>query len=190
VEKLRAKGNARGLVKALRYQQDPGVRRAAAEALGRIGDARAVKPLMIALRYARDPDVRTAASKALGQSGAPAVEPLFAALKNPLSGVRSAVVGALAQTGALAVGPLTVALRDRDEGVRRAAMEALAKLYRSSTLDDDHRRRILALDGTLISSKHHDARGSHFDTGSAQGCHHSDFPASHTDETRQLKFTL
>jgi len=41
---------SRGLIKALRYQKDTGISGVAAEALGRIGDARAVEPLIAALK--------------------------------------------------------------------------------------------------------------------------------------------
>jgi HEAT repeat protein len=58
------------------------VRKAAAEALGKIGDTRAVEPLIAALKT-RDSDVRQAAAEALGKIGdARAVEPLIAALKD------------------------------------------------------------------------------------------------------------
>jgi len=44
VEKLEKKKNVKGLIKALRHE-DVHVRWSAAEALGEIGDARAVEPL-------------------------------------------------------------------------------------------------------------------------------------------------
>ena len=37
VEKLKAKGNVKGLIKALDYKKDASVRRAAAKALGKSG---------------------------------------------------------------------------------------------------------------------------------------------------------
>jgi HEAT repeat protein len=50
VSKLGAKGDDMGLIKALTYQKDASVRRLAAFALGKIGDDRAVKPLVAALK--------------------------------------------------------------------------------------------------------------------------------------------
>jgi hypothetical protein len=61
--------------------EDTSLRKGAADALGRIKDARAVEPLITALKDV-DLDVREAAASALGQIGTPADEPLLAALKN------------------------------------------------------------------------------------------------------------
>jgi len=55
------------------------MRSGAAEALGRIGDARAVESLIKALNDA-DGDVRRSAAEALGRIGEPAVESLIKAL--------------------------------------------------------------------------------------------------------------
>ena len=58
------------------------VRKFAAKALFKIGDARAVEPLIVALKDS-DIDVRCAAAEALGKIGdARAVEPLIGALRN------------------------------------------------------------------------------------------------------------
>jgi len=64
VKKIEAKRDVKGLIKALRYEQDAKVRRDAARALGRIGDARAVEPLINALKDGVV-DVREAAAQAL-----------------------------------------------------------------------------------------------------------------------------
>jgi len=60
---------------------DKNVRKVAAGALGQIGDARAIEPLIAALKGA-DNDVREAAADALIKIGAPTVEPLIAALRS------------------------------------------------------------------------------------------------------------
>ena len=60
VKKLIAKGNVKGLIKALGYDKDRIVRVNAVEALGKIGDTRAVEPLIAALKD-KDKDVRIAA---------------------------------------------------------------------------------------------------------------------------------
>jgi HEAT repeat protein len=97
------------------------VRQAAAEALGKIGDARVVEPLIAALKDT-DKDVRQAAAVALGKIGdARAVEPLIAALKDEERDVRAVATEALVKIGTLAVEPLIAALKDRDSDVRQAA---------------------------------------------------------------------
>ncbi len=50
IDKLKAKGNVRGLIKALGYTKNWLVREKAAEALGKIRDPRAVEPLSNALK--------------------------------------------------------------------------------------------------------------------------------------------
>lgn len=104
-------------------------RRTAAEALGKIGDARAVEALCNALR---DPDryVCKNAAEALVRIGTPAVEPLCAALLNDAVLVgRAAAAEALGKIGgAHAVEPLCAALKDENEDVRRAAAEALVEI--------------------------------------------------------------
>ena len=79
VAKLAAKQDVPGLIKALGYPKDSSVRVAAAQALGQIGDARVLEPLAAALKDS-EWIVRDAAAKALEKIGAPAVEPLAAAL--------------------------------------------------------------------------------------------------------------
>lgn len=64
VERLRAEADVPGLVKALRHRV-PRVRASAASALGEVGDARALEPLLSALAD-RDASVWTAAHSALG----------------------------------------------------------------------------------------------------------------------------
>jgi len=102
---------------------DVWLRGGAAEALGKTGDARAVEPLIAALD--RDsPD----AAKALGMIGdARAVDPLVRALTRE-DYMLDAVTRALAQIGAPAVQPLIAALGDQDGRVRYAANKALAKI--------------------------------------------------------------
>ena len=130
VEKMKARRDVNGLIKALRYRKDKGVRQAAAEALVKIG-APAVEPLIAALKD-KDSDVRYAAAKALGEIKDPrAVEPLIAVPKDYYSGVRYAVTEALVKIGAPAMEPLIAALKDKDSkdsDVRQAAAEALGEI--------------------------------------------------------------
>ncbi|MGA7076414.1 MAG: HEAT repeat domain-containing protein [Halobacteriota archaeon] len=67
VDKLRARNDVDGLIKAL-DDTSAEVRIKAAYALGKIGDSRAVEPLIRALDDAA-PEVRTGATYALGEIG-------------------------------------------------------------------------------------------------------------------------
>ncbi|MGH9838914.1 MAG: HEAT repeat domain-containing protein [Blastocatellia bacterium] len=117
------------------------VRRAAAEALVKIGEA-AVEPLVAAFKDSGS-NVRQVAAKALGEIGdARAVEPLVAVLKDSDSGVRQVAAWALrslkwqpandTQRAALAV-----ADKRWDEAVRlgTAAVEPLATALKDSRSD-------------------------------------------------------
>ena len=128
VSGLRTNKNVKGLVKALGWRKDRHVRRAAATALGQLGDPRAVNPLIRALNDS-DSGVRGAAATALGQLGdTRAVNPLITVIQNDEWSVREAAVAALGNIGAHAVGPLIAALHDQDEYVRRAAAGALGQI--------------------------------------------------------------
>jgi HEAT repeat protein len=130
------------------------MREAAARALGQIGDTRSVEPLIATLKD-KDRSVCEAAAEALGnlgwkpdqnvtgatywiaerqwdrcaEIGAPAVEPLAAALKDEDRLVRKATAETLGQIGdPRAVEPLITALKDKDKGVRGAIAKALAQI--------------------------------------------------------------
>ncbi len=139
VGELRAKGKVKGLIKALGYMRDAEdmavkieaerLRQDAAEALGQIGDTRAVEPLIVALK---DPwtDVRRAAAEALGQIGdARAVEPLLTALKEGDVFLQPSAAKALGQiSDARAVEPLIAALKNSAQVARYEAAEALGRI--------------------------------------------------------------
>jgi len=166
VEKLKAKKDIDGLVKTLQYQKDQGqIRRAAAEALGEIGDARAIEPLIAILKDGNS-DIHKAGAEALGKIGdARAVKPLIAALKSNNGEVRQAAAEALGKIGdacaidslvdALssedvclaatdvlvkigtpAVGPLTNTLRDNNLYLRKAAVKVLDEIGWKPGLDE------------------------------------------------------
>lgn len=101
----------------------------AIEALGRIGDARALPALQETLRADPREDVRAAAATALGMMPAPAsLDPLLAALANdPAVVVRSAAVEALgAYDDARAVEALAGVVADpRQRGLKLRAIRAL-----------------------------------------------------------------
>ena len=159
IKMMKSNKDIRRLRGATRYRGDWEVREAAADALGKLGDTRAVKPLLDALRDEYWP-VRKAAASALGEIGdARAVEPLIAALQaenthqggaavpvrfaHPeLSGlhdswmVRTAIVIALGEIGETrAVAPLVAALRDDRKWVRGYAAQALGKLGDARAVD-------------------------------------------------------
>jgi HEAT repeat protein len=119
--------------------RDGSLRQAAAEALGELGDARAVKPLIAALKD-ENAEVRQAAAGALGEMGDPhadAVEPLIAVLKDENVGVRQAAAGALGEMGDRhAVEPLIAALGDGNINVRRSATHSLGLIWDLQLVSD------------------------------------------------------
>jgi HEAT repeat protein len=124
VTKLSAKRDIKGLIRALNYQKDGGVRRAATEALGRMG-ADAVEPLVASLEDGAQAGVHASAAQALGEIGdARAVEPLIAALKE--ENAKVAAADALGQIGdPRAVEPLIAALKDLSGSTRGNIAQAL-----------------------------------------------------------------
>jgi HEAT repeat protein len=109
-------------IQALR-RSDAATRRAAAEDLGKMGDPRAVEPLIAALH---DPDesVGNAAAVALGQSGdLRAVRPLAAALKQ--AAIRWSAARGLVELGNPALGTLVAALSDEDVEISKALLAHL-----------------------------------------------------------------
>jgi HEAT repeat protein len=131
IAQLTAKRDVQGLVKALGYNADPGVRRAAATALGTLGDPRAVEPLILALKnpdWERDWQDTSALVDALVRLGAPSIGPLIAALDWHSQVVRVSAAEALAAIGRPAVPPLVVLLGDADLETRETAGEILADI--------------------------------------------------------------
>ncbi len=98
----------------------------AAEALGRIGDRRAVEPLIAHIRDS-DQRVRENVLRALGQIGDPrAIKPLAGELKEAI--YRQHAAAALVQIGSPALEVLTAGLQDGDAAVRKTCCEALAQI--------------------------------------------------------------
>lgn len=127
VEKLKAKGDVEGLIKALNYEKDVSVRRAAAEALGQIGDSQSMITLVASVGH-KYSDVQQAAMQVLIKSGNIAVEPLVMGLKySDNKAFKAVIVQVLAQIGdEQAVETLVAALKDYD--TKKAALDALVKL--------------------------------------------------------------
>ena len=111
VEKLEANRDVEGLIKALEYNKDSWVRKSAAEALGKLGDPKAVAPLIHALKD-EDWRVRMGAADLLGKLGDPkAVDPLIDALDDKYKvDVGVTALEALRKIGKPAVRPLINAL--------------------------------------------------------------------------------
>jgi HEAT repeat protein len=140
IEEMKAKRDVNGLIRALNYKkkkyrdneeeaQYKQVRWIAAKALGEIGDARAVKPLITTLQDTNS-TVRWKATEALANIGAPAAKPLIAALKHSNNQVRLGAANALGNLkDDLVVEPLIEALiNDSDLIVRENAANALGNL--------------------------------------------------------------
>jgi HEAT repeat protein len=149
VEKLKARGDVAGLIKALDYQKDDLVRDQAAVALGDLGDPGAVAALIAALKDNQS-KVRIAAAGALGQIGAPsAVEPLIAALKDKENGMSVAAAQALKKIGPPAFKMLIAMLEGESWDVRTAAAEALGQI--SARLENNIlRAEVVAALGTAL----------------------------------------
>lgn len=143
IEELKARKDVKGLIEALEYEPI-NVRKAAAEALGEIGDKCAVKPLIDLLKKKEVWWVRSAAAKALGEivgkhaaelltdsTLTEAVEALIDTLKNEgedpsLRAVAAEVLGNIGDKRAIL--PLLEALRY--EQIRVAADKALDEIFR------------------------------------------------------------
>jgi HEAT repeat protein len=129
IEALRSARDVAALAQALQ-DENKLVRKAAAEALGQIGDPRAVEALLASLRNDNWRRVREAAAEALGQIGdARAVEPLLAALRDADPSIKVAAAEALGQIGdEHAIAPLVLALQDGGWVVRKTAAAALGAI--------------------------------------------------------------
>jgi HEAT repeat protein len=169
------------LIEALK---ESGVRHKAAVALGKIGDTRAVGPLIASLKdgfwYRQSPEE----VEALAQIGIPAVKPLVVALKDSNQQVRCLAAEALCKiSDAHAIEPPIARLEDIVEPLidlleddygerRRASAKNLVKLYQSGELDMRLKQRILIYKQKMserhIDKKYEgscDTSGGHTDIG-------------------------
>jgi HEAT repeat protein len=143
IERLKAKRDARGLIKALSYEADDAesassIHRAAAHALGELRDPQAVEPLIETLEALVDnPDttLRANAIRALGQIGDPqALEPLIRALAKKHPDLHNAAAHALGQLGEpQAIEALFDALKKWQGDISEAAFGAIQQLSRKVT---------------------------------------------------------
>ncbi len=124
---------------AIRYG-GPWVTRAVVRALGKLGDPRAIRPLISVLKE-EDLELRWDAAEALREIGArggesQVVAALIAALDDPSPRLRQQAAEELGTCGeARAIPPLTKALGDADADVRRCAARALWKAADPGTQD-------------------------------------------------------
>ncbi len=152
IRKMKAKQDIPGLIKALEYKKDDQIREAAAKALGQVGDALAVDPLINVLKNPILPfNLRKAAVDALGEIGdGKAVDPLVIELKNPRKSFQQSVVVALGKiSDPRAMEHLIPALKDTD--LHKSAAMALGACGKSdlkpliaALKDDDWRVRSYA----------------------------------------------
>jgi HEAT repeat protein len=106
VKKLKDSGDVPGLISAL-IQNDPQVQYDAAEALGELGDKRAVGPLITELKNNELSGVRWKAAEALSRIGAASVDELIGVLQHEDDDVRWKAAIALGEIGdPKAIGPL------------------------------------------------------------------------------------
>jgi len=116
-----------GLIEALR-DENHAVRRAAAKALGKIGDGEAIKSLRVALIDV-DADVRRFAAEALGRIGdEDSISVLAEALRDEHERVRQAAAGALVKIGEASIPVLLEATNDPDTSVTITAVFSLKAL--------------------------------------------------------------
>jgi HEAT repeat protein len=134
INKMLAQRNVNRLIKALNYHKDKYIQMNAIKALGKLGDKRAVEPLVSILiisngNYHREnPALGEYAILALGDIGdAGAVKPLIDSMtfNSPLG----AVVKSLVKIGTPAVEPLISALRTQEDwDIKIRTIEALGKI--------------------------------------------------------------
>ncbi|WP_119071415.1 HEAT repeat domain-containing protein [Aggregatilinea lenta] len=131
IEKMKAKGDVKGLIKAMEHKNKPVVRKHAAQALGEIEDVQASGALVHQLAYIFAPDiVLIAVIEALSPIRDKfTVQQLIHLLRNENVAVRQAAIHAIAQFGDAAIESLcTQGLKSRYEAVREGASLALAQL--------------------------------------------------------------
>src|SRR5512143_248609 len=143
IDKLKARRDIKGLLGALKYKNDPAVRKNAALALAELADrlppaslSIAIAPLIAAFNDT-ELSVLPAVVQALSAIGQPAVLPLISALRATPDRVREGSARCLGRIGAsltepaylrLPIDPLVGALKDSSYLVRRSAAWALGRI--------------------------------------------------------------
>jgi len=134
VNKLETKGKVGKLIKILEKEEIlSDIRRHVSKALGRIGDERAVSPLIETLG---DPDIGPNAKKALIKIGMSALIPLIDALGHQQTDIRKKSVEILGSIGDdQAVEPLIKLLVDNDASIREEVIVSLGKIGGSRAIE-------------------------------------------------------
>ena len=128
IAKMKDAYDISGLVRLLNHR-DPDIQYHAVEALGEIGDAGAVEPLITLLKHDEMSGVRWKTAQSLVKIGAPSVEPLISVLQHPDSDVRWKAAIALGEIGDLrATEPLIRQLSDSDRFVKSRIAHALGMI--------------------------------------------------------------
>jgi hypothetical protein len=167
IEKLEARRDVKGLIKALGYLQDPKIRWCAATALSKVGDARAIAPLLDALKD-RNWRVSQHAEEALKkilvkvdwQPGQDEIGAIYWIFKHELV--------KCIEIGTPAVDPLVhFILHGEKKFVRQMCAKALVTLYQGQKLDHRSNQKILNLRHSILQphSDGNDGCGGHTDNG-------------------------
>ena len=128
ITKMKDAHDISGLVRLLNHS-DPDIQYHAVEALGEIGDAGAVEPLITVLKHDEMSGVRWKTAESLVKIGAPSVEPLISALEHPDGDVRWKAAIALGEIGdQRAIEPLIRQLSDTDRFVKSRVAHALGMI--------------------------------------------------------------
>jgi HEAT repeat protein len=128
IPRMKAAHDISGLVRLLNHS-DPDIQYHALEALGVIGDASAVEPLITVLKHDEMSGVRWKAAESLATIGAPSVGPLIGALEHPDGDVRWKAAIALGEIGdQRAIEPLIRQLSDTDRFVKSRVAHALGMI--------------------------------------------------------------
>jgi HEAT repeat protein len=128
IAKMKDAHDIGGLVRLLNHS-DPDIQYHAVEALGEIGDAGAVEPLIAVLNHEEMSGVRWKTAESLVKIGKPSVEPLISTLQHPDGDVRWKAAVALGEIGdPRAIEPLIAQLSDTDRFVKSRAAQALGMI--------------------------------------------------------------
>ena len=112
------------LIKALRYGSNRVIRARAAVALGRLGNQKALKPLIKVLNDTKGPQLT--AAWALGVIGDDrAIGPLIQVLRKVDEDFRDTIIFELVRFGELAEGPLKELMKDETPAIRKAGRRYL-----------------------------------------------------------------
>jgi len=129
IERLLEKRDVEKLIEALTYERSPEVRAEAALALGELGEAEAMHPLLALLSDDEDETVRSAAAEALGQiCYSNTVPPLIDALEDESDLVRESAKTALVNCGAVAEYSLKEALESDKSEFHQSVVEVLSRM--------------------------------------------------------------